>query len=119
MIFHGDKPSNGNLYEILIPNGYVDGKHTLFWSRSHHKTFDEYIKNETGHGGLTISAAAKGKWVDEIDGLELVEDVLPVRCIATPEQMKSIANTATVHYDQKEVMYYLLSEHVYFVRNPR
>jgi hypothetical protein len=100
------------LYEILVPTIYGD---TLKPIRTrHHKKWDERVQDITG--GMTILAAARGKWI--CDGIEYPEKVIPVRIMCNEAQMKRIVQITLEHYRQKAVMYYVLSSQVFIVNAP-
>jgi len=101
------------LWEILVPKSKVldDGRldeYRLFY----HCEWDDYVDNITG--GLTIMRSSQGSWRDDNGGI-IKERMIPVRIACTAEQMVMIAEFTKRHYDQEKVMYYKLSDEVYFV----
>lgn len=98
-----------NLYEILVPTQFEDNKKPV--RTKHHKKWDEFVRKISG--GLTILKPAKGQW---IFNNELYEDrVIPVRIACTELQIKEIAYFTKKHYRQISIMYYKISNEVYFV----
>jgi len=64
-------------------------------------------------GGLTILSAAKGKWIHK--GVEYPEKVLPVRILCLPDQMDNIGYMTLLHYRQKAVLYYKVSDEAHML----
>lgn len=91
-----------NLYEILVPCQWNDG--TPVRTR-HHKAWDEKVRRVTG--GLTIYQPAKGQW--EHEGELFAERMIPVRVLATPEQMAKVVDITMVHYEQLAVLTYIVA----------
>jgi hypothetical protein len=94
------------LYEILVPRT----KDKTPIPDSHHHIWDEFVRSMPG--GLTIMKSAKGQWVDPTNGTLFKEPMIPVRVYCRPEQIESIANFTARHYEQKAVMYYVISTEV-------
>lgn len=91
------------LWEILVP---VTHNHGVRIKKKYHRKWD--IKVSKIAGGLTILKAKKGRW---LSGNQLfAEKMIPVRVAATAHEMELIANLTAEHYEQKAVMYYLVSE---------
>lgn len=107
------------IWEILVPvytNGIgivVDSQ--IPFSIEYHQEWDRFVRLLTG--GLTILRTGKGQWID-VESNELVEErMIPVRLAATQSDMEKIAEFTAGHYDQKVVMYYQLSDKVFFYEN--
>lgn len=94
----------GNLYEILVPTKYGDSLKPI--RTKHHKEWDKWIRRRSG--GLTILSPAKGQWVHE-DAL-YEERVIPVRIMCSEALMTKIVKFTKIHYRQKAVMFFLLSD---------
>ena len=96
----------------------------------HHKEWDKYIQSITG--GLTILSSAQGKWTHE--GVEYPEKVIPVRVMVEERrlvgsfeewgsqveefdksQINKIVQFTLLHYRQKAVMFYVVSNQVQVV----
>lgn len=102
-----------SLYEILVPTVYrletkKDGTPKYYKTRFH-KTWDAKVRAITG--GLTIMPPAKGQWVSPDNELFL-ERVIPVRIVATREQMDEIVDLTMIMYDQLAILAYRISDEV-------
>lgn len=85
------------LWEILVPANI---------NKKRHRKWDAKISKIAG--GLTLFKPKKGRW---LSGSKLFkEKMIPVRIAATEDEMKEIAEFTAEHYEQKAVMYYLVSE---------
>jgi hypothetical protein len=62
-------------------------------------------------GGLTIMPPARGQWICP-EGQLFAERMIPVRIMATAEEMDRIADMTAKFYEQLAVMYYQISTHV-------
>ncbi len=92
-----------DLWEILIPVS----KGTSKFSQAHHRQWDEYVRSLAG--GLTIlHPTKKGYWESTI------ERMIPVRIACSKKQIVKIAAFTAKHYAQDSIMYYRLSNEVYF-----
>ena len=89
---------NKKLWEILVPVKNID--------KCRHKKWDHKVSKIAG--GLTLFKPKKGRWFS--DSKLFREKMIPVRIAATEEEIKEIASFTAEHYDQKAVMYYLVSE---------
>lgn len=98
-----------NLWEILVPTVRNDGRP---FRLRYHRVWDEKVKAISG--GLTIVAPVKGTWVSD-DGEEYRERMIPVRILATREQMVAIAEMTMKYYEQLAVLAYKVSEDVIMV----
>ncbi len=99
------------LWEIMVPtemNGHP--VRTV-----HHKEWDKVVREISG--GLTITAPAKGQWIDP-NTLDLHNDrVIPVRIACTSKQIHRIMHFTAKHYNQKAVFAYKISDEVLCVKN--
>lgn len=105
---------NKLLWEILVPTVRNDGRpiHTRF-----HKVWDEMVREISG--GLTIMPVAKGQWVYKEklpEGVTnetlFVERMIPVRIIATREEIETIISMTMEYYEQLAVLAYKVSDEV-------
>lgn len=95
------------LWEILVPCNWNDGEPVR---RRHHQEWDKRVRTITG--GLTILRPGKGQWVNADEDEKLYHDrIIPVRLIATAEQMRQIANITIQHYEQLAAMYYKVADY--------
>ena len=94
-----------NLWEILVPTVRNDGRpiRTRF-----HRVWDTKVREISG--GLTIMPVAKGQWT--FQGMIFQERMIPVRILATREQMDKIVDMTISYYDQIAVLAYKISEDV-------
>ena len=96
--------ANTELWEILVPTVRNDGR--PFRTR-YHRVWDAKVRELSG--GLTIMPVAKGQWVAP-DGKLFLERMIPVRIIATREQIDAIVKMTIGYYDQLAVLAYRISE---------
>lgn len=102
------------LWEILVP--CVHGEAEPRTSNGnpvkvrHHKVWDAKVREICG--GLTIMKPARGEWVSEDDQL-YQERMIPVRIMASENEVKKIAEFTIKHYNQLAVMYYKVTEDCY------
>ena len=92
------------MWEILVPTIRNDGRpiHTRF-----HKVWDSKVREISG--GLTILTPAKGQWVSPAGEL-FSERVIPVRILATEDEMEQIIEVTLEHYDDQEaILAYVVS----------
>lgn len=95
-----------DMWEILVPTIRNDG--TPFKVK-YHRIWDDKV-NEIS-GGLTILTPTKGKWVAPC-GTEFVERMIPVRIIATREEIEKIIDMTMEYYDQLAILAYKISTEV-------
>lgn len=118
-----------SLWEILVPTekrvkspapsihaGHDDYAEALkawhkrnAYSTRYHKVWDEKVRAISG--GLTIMSPVKGQWTSN-DGDLFKERMIPVRIIATREQIEAIIDLTLEYYDQLAVLCYKLSDEV-------
>lgn len=97
---------NIQLFEILVPTISNEGKP---YRTRYHRAWDSKVRSITG--GLTIIPPVKGQWVAP-NGDLFAERMIPVRIACTEEQIEQIADMTAGYYNQKAIMYYLLSKNV-------
>lgn len=94
------------MWEILVPCKRNDGRpiHTRF-----HRVWDAKVREISG--GLTILPVVKGQW---LNGAVLYhnERMIPVRIIATREEIEKIIDMTLVYYDQEAVLAYKVADEV-------
>ncbi len=96
------------LYEILVPTVRNNGRPIRL---RFHKIWDQKVREIAG--GMTILSPARGQWVSETGEL-FVERMIPVRIACTKEQIEQIADFTRTYYDQKVILFYLVSNEVHF-----
>lgn len=94
------------LWEILVPTVRNDGKP---YRTRYHRVWDQKIRQISG--GLTILPVAKGQWVAP-DGKLFTERMIPVRIVATRDQIEQIVDLTMKYYDQLAVLAYKISDEV-------
>lgn len=99
------------MWEVLVPTHDNDGQK---YPLEHHQQWDGFIQNLCG--GQTLLKVARGRWVDRTSGKLYDETVIPVRIACTHEQLEQIGEFTLSHYNQIEVLTYLVSEQVIFFR---
>lgn len=97
------------LFEILVPT-QMDGKpiRTRF-----HRAWDNKVRLISK--GLTVLIPVKGQWVSPSGDL-FVERMIPVRIACTRLEMEQIAKLTAEYYKQESIMFYRISDEVYFRR---
>lgn len=94
-------------WEILVPTISNEGKP---YRVRYHRVWDAKVREIAG--GLTIIKPITGQWVNPKDNQLFQERMIPVRIACSKEQIDQIADITAKHYDQKAIMYYLISEDV-------
>lgn len=95
------------LWEILVPCVRNDGRPIRV---RFHRVWDQKVRNISG--GLTIMKPARGQWIDPHAGDLYEERVIPVRFVATREQMEEIVDMTCVYYEQLAVLCYRIADEV-------
>lgn len=97
---------NQELWEILVPTIRNDGRpiRTRF-----HRVWDQKVYSISG--GVTIMTPSKGKWVAP-NGKLFEERMIPVRIVATREQIEKIVEMSLEYYDQLAILAYRISNEV-------
>lgn len=97
------------LWEVLVPTVRNDGRpiKTRF-----HRVWDAKVYGITG--GLTILTPAKGRWISP-DGKLFAERMIPVRTVATKQQIDEIVKMTLKYYEQLAVLAYKISDEVLLV----
>lgn len=65
-------------------------------------------------GGLTVLMAVKGKWINP-DKKLFDERMIPVRIVATEDEIKKIIAITLEFYNQEAVLCYMVSDKVMLV----
>lgn len=98
--------SRPSLWEILVPTLRNNGKPIRV---RFHNVWDEKIRSISG--GLTICPVTKGQWISP-SGTLFSERMIPVRIIATEEQISNIIDYTMKYYEQEAVLAYKISDQV-------
>lgn len=96
------------LWEILVP--VLMGGTGKAVPNKHHKKWDEYVRKLSG--GLTILHLTKGQWVEPISKQLVEEPMIPVRIACSKKDILKIIKFTLIHYQQKSVMAYQVSNEV-------
>jgi len=102
-------PEPVKLWEVLVPVAWSTG---VAVNQDHHKQWDARVRSVAG--GLTLLKPVKGQW-DSDDGT-VHEKMIPVRVACTREQLDQILEFTAYHYQQADVMAYVVSDRVVFRR---
>lgn len=95
-----------DMWEILVPTVRNDGRpcRTRF-----HRAWDAKVRKISG--GLTVLSPAKGQWIS-VDGTLFKERMIPVRILATREEIEKIVDITANHYEQLAILAYKISSEV-------
>jgi hypothetical protein len=94
------------LWEILVPTQNNLGKP---YRTRYHRVWDSKVRAISG--GLTILPVVKGQWLDP-NGVLFAERMIPVRIIATENQIDKIIQLTLKYYQQIAVLAYKISSDV-------
>lgn len=99
------------MWEILVPTArrLEPGK---YYSTRYHRVWDAKVRAITG--GLTIMSPASGQWVNPSTGELFKERMIPVRIMATREEIEKVVDITIKYYDQLAVLCYKISDEVIY-----
>ena len=97
-----------SMWEILVPTE-KRLEPGVFYRTRYHKVWDEKVRAISG--GLTIMKPAKGQWVSPC-GTTFIERMIPVRIIASREEIEKIVDMTMIYYDQLAILAYKISDEV-------
>lgn len=97
------------MWEILVPTERrkQPGK---YYTTRYHRVWDSKVRVISG--GLTIMAPASGQWINPSTGELFKERMIPVRILATREEIDKIVDFTLKYYDQIAVLCYKISDEV-------
>ena len=95
-------------WEILVPTE-IRNEAGKFYRTRYHRVWDEKVRAISG--GLTIMSPVKGHWKAP-SGELFIERMIPVRIVATREQIEKIVDMTLDYYDQLAVLCIKVSEEV-------
>jgi len=99
---------NKKFWEIYVPTIRTNGNPIRI---RHHKIWDNKVREIAN--GLTIFKPSIGYW-DSPDGTTYRERMIPVRIMATEDQMDKIVDFTLKHYpDEDAIMFVKLSDDVF------
>lgn len=93
------------LWEILVPTVRNDGRP---FRLRYHRVWDARVRAISG--GQTVMPVAKGYWLSQ-DQL-YAERMIPVRVLATREEIEMIVEMSLDYYDQLAILAYKISDEV-------
>jgi hypothetical protein len=101
--------SDKGMWEILVPTErrLSPGK---YYTTRYHRVWDSKVRVITG--GLTIMTPTRGEWVNPATGELFRERMIPVRFLATREEVDQVVDLTLVYYDQLAVLCYKISSEV-------
>lgn len=98
-----------SMWEILVPTVRPNCDGTRFFKTRYHRTWDQKVRDITG--GLTIMSPIRGQWVSP-NGTLFVERMIPVRIVATREEINRVIDLTLDMYEQEAVLCYKISDEV-------
>lgn len=101
--------SDKYLYEVLVPTEKPNTDGKQHFRTRYHRVWDKKVRDISG--GLTIMAPSKGQWVSP-HGTLFTERMIPVRILATREQIEQIISFTLKYYSQEAVLCYRISDEV-------
>jgi len=104
------------MWEILVPTVKPNTDGTKFFTTRFHRVWDAKVRS-ISHG-LTIMTPSKGQWVSP-HGTLFVERMIPVRIIASREEVQEIVRMTAEYYSQEAVLCYKVSDEVILHMNER
>ena len=101
--------TNKGMWEILVPTErrLEPGK---YYTTRFHRVWDAKVRDITG--GLTIMTPARGQWINPSTGELFQERMIPVRVLATREEMEKVVDLTLKYYNQLAVLCYKISDEV-------
>jgi len=98
-----------SLYEILIPVVANDGQ---TFCAEHNECWRKMVRGLCN--GLTVFQQVSGEWVSP-NGQLFAEQMVPVRVLATANDIKRISDYSAKHYQQEAIMFHKVTDHVSIV----
>lgn len=98
-----------SMWEILVPTVKPNTDGAKFFTTRYHRVWDDRVRAISG--GLTIMPPSKGQWLSP-HGTLFVERMIPVRMIASREQVQEIVRMTAEYYEQEAVLCYKISDDV-------
>lgn len=97
------------MWEILVPTERrsCPGR---FYSTRYHRVWDGKVRAITG--GLTVMSPARGQWINPQTGELFKERMIPVRIMATRDEIEKVVDLTLKYYDQLAVLCYKISDEV-------
>jgi hypothetical protein len=101
--------STKGMWEILVPTARRIESGKYFTTR-YHRVWDSKVREITG--GLTVMAPARGQWVNPVTGELFQERMIPVRIMATRDEIEKVVDLTLKYYDQLAILCYKISDEV-------
>jgi len=101
--------STKGMWEIFVPTERrtEPGK---YYTTRYHRVWDGKVRAITG--GLTVMAPARGQWINPMTGDLFQERMIPVRIMATRDEIEKIVDLTLEYYNQLAVLCYKISDEV-------
>ena len=101
------------MWEILVPTErrLSPGK---YYRTRYHRVWDRKVREITG--GLTVMAPARGQWLNPGSGELFNERMIPVRIVATREEIDQVIDLTMDYYEQLAILCYKISDEVILKR---
>lgn len=103
------------MWEILVPTEMLGDKGVRPIRTRYHRVWDEKVRAISG--GMSIMKPIKGHYVSQEVGL-IVERMIPVRIIASQDQIKKIMELSLKYYNQEAILAYEISSNVLMLKRP-
>jgi hypothetical protein len=101
--------STKGMWEILVPTRRRVAPDKYYTTR-YHRVWDGKVREITG--GLTVMAPARGQWVNPVTGELFKERMIPVRIMATRDEIEKVVDLTLKYYDQLAILCYKISDEV-------
>lgn len=98
-----------SMWEILVPT-VRRLEPNKYYSTRYHRVWDKKVRAITS--GLTVMAPARGQWVNPVTGEFFNERMIPVRIVASREEIEKVIDLTLEYYDQLAVLCYKISDEV-------
>lgn len=97
------------MWEILVPTErrLEPGK---YYTTRYHRVWDAKVREITH--GLTVMAPAHGQWINPATGELFKERMIPVRIVATRDEIEEIIDMTLNYYNQLAILCYKISDEV-------
>lgn len=91
------------VWEVLVPSADNDGK---VFSNEYHEEWDTMVRDVAM--GRKGSGLTERMWIDKGE----IQELIPTRIMCTRQQFDRILDFTLIHYDQKQVIGYKISDEV-------
>ena len=101
--------STKHMWEILVPTVRPNTCGEKYFRTRYHRVWDAKVRDITC--GMTIMPPTRGQWVSP-HGVLFEERMIPVRLLATREDIERVIDMTLEHYEQEAVLCYRISDEV-------